>query len=170
MRPGLPGAPWVGCPGVATEAVVPGSVRSCGHGGSLSSIAPEVMVANSRSELGVRRTLGLTPALWSTERWGPSHHGHLSGTMSAPVMIASWLHGRLGRAPATLIGAIRRPARCAPSSWLARRDSGRAVSSVRVPSTPTSPARSIILCGNRSRKTWTAFWLAGRRSSRSKAR
>jgi MFS family permease len=39
-----------------------------------------------------------------TERWGPTHYGHLSGILSAPVTLATALGPWIGAVMASLLG------------------------------------------------------------------
>ncbi|MFS0899379.1 MFS transporter [Mycolicibacterium litorale] len=52
----------------------------------------------------MRGIMTLLQATAVTERWGPSHYGHLSGILNAPVMIATAIGPFVGAALASLLG------------------------------------------------------------------
>lgn len=52
----------------------------------------------------MRGIMTLLQATAVTERWGPTHYGHLSGILNAPVMIATAIGPFVGAALASLLG------------------------------------------------------------------
>ena len=69
--------------------------------GLFSSYATLVIVAIAAGV--VRGIMTLLQATAVTERWGPTHYGHLSGILSAPIMIATALGPFVGAALASLL-------------------------------------------------------------------
>jgi MFS family permease len=51
----------------------------------------------------VRGIMTLLQATAVTERWGPTHYGHLSGVLSAPIMLTTALGPFIGAALASLL-------------------------------------------------------------------
>lgn len=60
-----------------------------------------VVVIGSGVARGIMTLLQATAV---TERWGPTHYGHLSGILSAPIMIATAFGPFVGAALASLVG------------------------------------------------------------------
>jgi MFS family permease len=52
----------------------------------------------------VRGIMTLLQATAVTERWGPTHYGHLSGILSAPISLTTALGPWIGAALATVLG------------------------------------------------------------------
>lgn len=52
----------------------------------------------------VRGIMTLLQATAVTERWGPTHYGHLSGLLSAPIMVTTALGPFVGAALASVLG------------------------------------------------------------------
>jgi MFS family permease len=70
--------------------------------GVFTSYAALVVVAIGAGVM--RGIMTLLQATAVTERWGSTHYGHLSGLLSAPVMIATAIGPFVGAALASLLG------------------------------------------------------------------
>lgn len=70
--------------------------------GVFSSYAALLAVAIGAGVM--RGIMTLLQATAVTERWGPTHYGHLSGILNAPVMIATAVGPFVGAALASLLG------------------------------------------------------------------
>jgi MFS family permease len=69
--------------------------------GLFTSLAALIAVAIAAGL--VRGIMTLLQATAVTERWGATHYGHLSGILSAPVMLATALGPFIGAALASLL-------------------------------------------------------------------
>jgi MFS family permease len=85
-----------------TALVVTGIAVTTALLGIVTSLAALVVVAIlSGVARGIKTLLQATAV---TERWGPTHYGHLSGILSAPVTLATALGPWIGAVMASLLG------------------------------------------------------------------
>lgn len=70
--------------------------------GAFSSYVALLVVAIGAGVM--RGIMTLLQATAVTERWGPTHYGHLSGILNAPIMIATAVGPFVGAALASLLG------------------------------------------------------------------
>lgn len=85
-----------------TAVVMAGVAVTTALLGMFSSYAVLLVVAIGAGV--VRGIMTLLQATAVTERWGTAHYGHLSGLLSAPVMVATALGPFAGAALASLLG------------------------------------------------------------------
>ncbi|MCF6388773.1 MULTISPECIES: MFS transporter [Actinomycetes] len=86
-----------------TVLVMAGVAATTALLGLFSSFAALVVVAIGAGV--IRGIMTLLQATAVTERWGPTHYGHLSGILSAPIMIATAVGPFVGAALASLLGS-----------------------------------------------------------------
>ena len=85
-----------------TAIIMAGVAATTALLGLFSSFAALVVVAIGAGVM--RGIMTLLRATAVTERWGATHYGHLSGLLSAPIMIATAVGPFVGAALASLLG------------------------------------------------------------------